>query len=117
MPDLVTVDQLKGELRIQGTTHEDDELERKLNEAEDLCLDYVNQRLGDTASAWSDTIADWRDGTTTAPTQVVAAILDMAVMLYRFRGDDVDLPSWWNDGRMPPSVRMKLDRLRDVTIA
>lgn len=118
MADLVTVDQLKEELRITGTTHEDDVLERKLQEAEDLCLDYVDQRLGDTASDWADTVASWRTASPSgAPTQVIAAILDLAVMLYRFRGDDVQLPSWWNDGRMPPSVRMKLDRLRDVTIA
>lgn len=118
MADLVTLDQFKAELRVSGT-YEDDVLQRKLDEAEALCLDYVDQRIGDTADAWSETVQDWRDGATgvNVPLQVIAAILDMAVTLYRFRGDDAQLPSWWEDGRMPPSVRMKLDRLRDVTIA
>lgn len=116
MSDLLTVEHLKAELRLSGT-HEDDVLQRKLDEAEALCLDYVDQRIGDMAEDWSATVAGWIADPDAAPTQVIAAILDMAVMLYRFRGDDVDPPSWWNDGRMPPSVRMKLDRLRDVTIA
>jgi len=118
MADLVTLEQFKGELRVSGT-HEDDVLNRKLNEAEDMCLDYVKQRLGDTAEEWADTVEGWREATTAdVPTQVVAAILDLAVTLYRFRGDDgSDTPAWMAEGRMPPMVRMKLDRLRDVTIA
>lgn len=117
MLEIVTLEQLKAELRVEGNPYQDQVLGRKLREAEDLCLDYVNQRLGDTAQEWSDTVNGWRADPSQTPTQVVAAILDMAVMLSRFRGDDEQLPSWWNDGRMPPSVRMKLDRFRDLTIA
>jgi hypothetical protein len=117
MSEIVTLDQLKAELRVSGT-HEDDVIQRKLDEAEALCLDYVDQRLGDTAEDWADTVEGWRDATVTdIPPQVIAAILEMAVTLYRFRGDDVQLPAWFGAGRMPPGVRMKLDRLRDVTIA
>lgn len=120
MSDIVTLEEFKDELKLsQSVTAEDDVLQRKLDEAEELCLDYVDQRFGSPAEAeWSETVEGWRDATVAdVPKQVIAAILDMAVTLYRFRGDDVDLPSWWNDGRMPPSVRMKLDRFRDPTLA
>lgn len=118
MADLVTLQQYKDELKVGGT-HEDDVLERKLIEAEDMVLDYVSQRLGDTAEDWAETVASWREATgdIVVPTQVIAAILDLAVTLYRFRGDDTDTPKWMDEGRLPPMVRMKLDRLRDVTIA
>jgi hypothetical protein len=41
----------------------------------------------------------------------------MAVILYRFRGDDVDTPKWMEEGCLPPGVRMKLGRHRDPVIA
>jgi len=116
MADLVTLDDYKGALKVTGTD-EDAVLETYLNAAEALCLDYVDQRLGDTAEEWSETIATWIAGTVDTPLQVTAAILELAVMLYRFRGDDEEPPKAWADGRMPPSVRMKLDRFRDPAIA
>ena len=119
MSVIVTLDHFKGELKLPlEVTEEDDVLQRKLDEAEELCLDYVDQRYGSPmAEEWSAQVEGWRTELTPVPRQVCAAILDMAVTLYRFRGDDVDLPSYWNDGRMPPSVRMKLDRFRDPTLA
>jgi hypothetical protein len=96
MADLVSLEQLKRELKLPSTSEENDVLQRKLDEAHALCLDYVNQRIGD---------------------EVAEAILEMAVILYRFRGDDVDTPKWMEEGCLPPGVRMKLGRHRDPVIA
>ena len=116
MSDLANVDQLKRELKLPlDSTAEDDVLQRKLDDATELVLDYVGQRLGDTAEDWAETVAAWTEDT--APKAVIAAVLDLSVALYRFRGDDVEGPKWLEEGHLPPSVRMKLDRLRDPVIA
>jgi ubiquinone biosynthesis protein COQ9 len=116
MPDLVSLQQLKRELRLPDSTEEDDVLARKLAEAQELCLHYVDQRKGDDESEeWSETIAGWTADT--APAQVTAAILELAVALWRFRGDDEKPPKWYDDGVLPGGVRMKLDRHRDPAIA
>jgi hypothetical protein len=53
MADLVSLEQLKRELKLPSTSEENDVLQRKLDEAHALCLDYVNQRIGDeVAEAW-----------------------------------------------------------------
>lgn len=113
--ELVDIAELKDELRLPHTSEQDDALERKLAEATDLCLDYVDQRLGDTAEDWSDTVQGWTADT--VPSQVKAAILEMAVALWRFRGDDEAPPKWYTDGVLPGGVRMKLDRFRDPAVA
>lgn len=115
MADLVTLEQYKRELKRQGITAEDDVLQRKLDEAHALCLDYVGQRIGETSEDWAETVAGWTEDT--APAQVTAAILEMAVVLDRFRGDDVETPKWMEEGTLPPGVRMKLGRHRDPVIA
>jgi len=114
MPDLVSLEELKREIRVTDTA-DDVVLSRKLTEAQALVLDYVGQRHGDTAEEWTDTVAAWDEGT--APVQVVAAILELAAALARFRGDDEVVPDWYTAGLLPGGVRMKLDRLRDPALA
>lgn len=113
--DLVELEELKAELRLPSVTGEDEVLGRKVAEATDLCLDYVKQRLGDTAAAWSETVEGWTSET--VPTQVKAAILELAVALWRFRGDDDAAPEWYAKGELPGGVKMKLGRFRDPAVA
>lgn len=115
MPDLVSLEHYKRELKRHGTTAEDDVLAPKLAAAEVMVLEHVSQRLGDDAEDWADTVAAWTEDT--APAPVVAAILELAVCFDRFRGDDEDAPDWMKEGRLPPMVLMKLGRYRDPAIA
>lgn len=115
MTDLVDIAELRAELKLPTVASEDSTLERKIAEATDLCLDYVKQRLGDTAEDWAATVDAWTDET--VPTQVKAAILELAVALWRFRGDDDEAPQWYRDGVLPGGVRMKLGRFRDPAVA
>jgi hypothetical protein len=115
-PELVSIEMLKGHLRLPlDYTAEDEDLQLKLDQATVIVLDFVNQRVSD-AEAWALTVAAWTDET--VPAQVQAAILNQAAYLWRFRGDDPsqDEPKNQN-GYLPPIVTMWLTRLKDPALA
>jgi hypothetical protein len=115
--ELVSLDQLKEHLKLGTGSAQDDDLQTKLEVAQEMVLDYINQRL-DTAEAlvWGAAIEAWTDET--APKRVRAAILQMAAWLYKYRGDAApqDAPVL-DPGDLPRDVKMYLWRLRDPAIA
>lgn len=114
MEELVTLDQLKAHLKLSGTA-EDDDLQMKLEQAQEMVISYVNQRVSD-GDTWSVSVNAWTDET--APKVVLAAILRMAGHLYRFRGDDSaqDQPKM-ELGELPRDVTMLLYRHRDPALS
>lgn len=116
MEELVSLDQLKAHINLT-TSAMDDDLQVKLEIAQEMVIDYINQRV-DTAVAllWDAEIAAWTDET--APKRVRAAILQMGAWLYKHRGDEhpADAPKL-DPGDLPMEVKMYLWRLRDPAIA
>lgn len=122
---LVTLEMAKAHLRL-GTADlpEDTEsdLRAKIDQAEALVLDYVDQRL-DEASAWSAEVASWNaedsgSPTYTVPPQVQAAVLIMLTELWRFRGDDIDDDEPRRGmGELHPKAVAYLYRFRDPALA
>lgn len=112
---LVTLHQAKQHLRITSSD-EDEDLERKLDHATAIVLDYIS-RSSD--ADWTATIAAWDE--ITVPMVVQAAILRMCANLYQFRGDDSDKDrEWWlseRDGYLAPDVTSLLRRYRDPVLA
>jgi hypothetical protein len=112
MPELVSLDQVKEHLRITSD-HEDDDLQRKLDQAHALVFDYVRQRIAD-EDAWQAQIDAWTEST--APAQVLAAIERQCADLYRRRGDDeTDLQR--EPGGLSPDAKSCLYRFRDPALA
>ncbi len=111
---LVTLQQAKQHLRITSSD-EDEDLERKLDHATAIVLDYI-ARSSDVD--WTATIAAWDE--ITAPMVVQAAILRVCANLYQFRGDDSDKDRDWSserDGYLAPDVTSLLRRYRDPVLA
>jgi hypothetical protein len=116
MANLVTLQQLRESLNNPPPANDQD-LALRLDIAEEMVLNFVNQRVGVTASLdWDGEIATWTFDT--VPLCVRGAILSMAGYLYRWRGDDEakDMPQLAL-GRLPPDVEMCLWRLRDPALA
>lgn len=63
----------------------------KIEQAEALVIDYVNQRLED-GDLWAATVDAWdvASAASPPPANVQAAVLIQLGELYRFRGDDVE---------------------------
>ena len=118
MAVIVTLDQLKEHMKLGTGTAQDDDLELKLDVAEEMVLDYMSQRLGSPGiqSDWSDTVSAWDDST--APRRVVHAILAMAAWLVKHTGDEHpdDTPQL-DPGDLPREVKFLIYRLRDPAIA
>jgi hypothetical protein len=113
MSNLVSLDEAKVRCRIATTTQaEDDDLQEMIDAAEELVLDFVDQRVGDTSAAWSATVAGWDEDS--VPRRVRAAILITVVDSWRHRGDDEEAPT---TGAMPARAIAMLERLRDPAIA
>jgi hypothetical protein len=116
--DIVTLEQVKIHLGLEGSTGHDKKLEMKLEEATVLCLDWVRQRVGSTEARdeWYAIVDAWTDET--APLQIRAAILRMVGHLVRFRGDDDKATALtFENGDLPADVTMFLKRLRDPAFA
>jgi hypothetical protein len=93
----------------------------KIEQAEALVLDYVNQRISD-GDLWDATVASWdalADPPVAPPAQVTAAVLVQLTELYRFRGDDVDgdEPERPVGAVLHPRAAAYLYRMRDPAIA
>jgi len=114
MPSFVTLDQAKGWLKLEGTTHEDESIQTCLDTAHALCLNYVRQRINGNDDAWQDTVDAWTEET--APAPVKKAIEIMTLNLWRFRGDDVERPKF-QYGYLPMEVTWLLYRLKDPAFA
>lgn len=98
------------------------DIRHKIDVAEALVLDHVNQRIGDTATSWADDVANWNveDGSPELPVppQVQAAVLIQLAELHRFRGDDLDSDTPKRGmGELHPRAVAYLYRLRDPAIA
>jgi hypothetical protein len=108
---LITLDEAKAELRVTHT-EEDAVIQRKMEEAEALVLDYL--KMG-TSPFTPETPWD----ATTVPPVIRAAILMTLVDLDRHRGDDDPAPDKIDEGDAWPSLRIKgmLRRWRDPTYA
>ena len=103
---LVTLEQAKEHLRIRHT-EEDNQVQDKLDAAEDAVLDY----LGIETPEWDDS---------NVPPRVVAAILIVLEDLWRFRGGDEESFSAMQraaDGELPVRATRLLHRLRELALA
>lgn len=115
MATLITLDEFKDHARITWSA-EDADLQLKLDVAEELVLDYVNQRRDDDAADWEAEVYAWTP--VSAPQRVRQAILLMATELYRFRGDDPATDQAKRGlGELPPAVTALLYRLRDPAVS
>lgn len=94
-------------------TDNDADLQRILDEAEAIVLDYVSQRRDDN-DAWAAIVDAWT--AETVPLQVRSAILIQFGELYRFRGDDEQEPRP-DYGMLNTRVTALLHRLRDPAIS
>jgi hypothetical protein len=116
MEELVSLDQLKAHLNLASSANDDD-LQAKLETAQEFVIDYINQQLSAAeALVWETEIAAWTDES--CPKRVRGAILQMATWLYKHRGDEhpSDSPKL-EAGDLPPEVKLYLTRLRTPSIA
>ena len=110
---IVTLADFRRHARVPDTTDQTDLLS-KLQQAEAMVLEYVARSADAT---WLATMATWGTETgspavvTPAPAQVQAAILEQALELYRFRGDDPETVKRDAPGDLSPSIKAKLYRL------
>ena len=124
---LITRDQALAHLRVtvpelspQSLT--DLDLVTKIEIAEELVIDFVDQRRID-ADLWSAEVAAWDVESTVAadqpPKRVQAAVLVQLAELYRFRGDDVDgdQPVRPAAATLHPRAEGYLLRLRDPAVS
>lgn len=81
MAALVTLEQAKFHLRVVST-NEDDDIERKVEQASDLVLERCNS-----TSYWRGITATW--DMDTVPRSVQAAILVLLAHLFENRGNDM----------------------------
>lgn len=84
MPLLLTLDQAKKHVNVTLST-DDDDLERKLTQAQAMVLDELSDRVSD-ADDWAATVAAWTEDT--VDPRITAAIAIQFGELVRFRGDD-----------------------------
>jgi hypothetical protein len=122
---LITYAQAQGHLRLSVASTsppsaEEVDLRLKIDQAEELVLDYVNQRRSD-GDLWAATVDAW-DVTSEAyppPARVSAAVLVQLGELWRFRGDDLDSeePTRAVGGVLHPRAAAYLYRFRDPAIA
>jgi hypothetical protein len=117
MQDIVTLDQAKKHLRLDGTSAFDVDLTAKIEEATVTVLDYVRQQCGDMTerATWYATVDAWDEDT--APLQVRAAILKLTGYLFGDRGDGEPIRKVDPNGDLPGDVTMFLTRLRDRAMA
>jgi hypothetical protein len=118
MPAIVTIDQVKDNLGLVGTTSFDGRLTRDLEIAEEAVLEYVKQRHGDDdeVAEWSDTVDSWDDQT--APWRVVGAIIKLACHLFAATGDEhPDDAPVTEPNELPRDVTALLSRFRDPGMA
>lgn len=115
---LVSLDEAKSHLRLDGTTEHDCQIRQKTEEATAICLDWLKNYIGDAdeRQARYDVIDGWTTGD--VPPQVRAAILRMLGHLFQFRGDDDKaIRPVIENGDLPADVTMFLKRLRDPALA
>jgi len=118
MADLVTLDQAKIHLGLEGTTEHDSNVLMKIEEATAICLDWLKNYVGDEEDQEERyaEIDAWTDED--VPIQVRAAILRLVGHLFRFRGDDdQNVVPKIDNGDLPADVTMFLKRLRDPSLA
>jgi len=107
---LVTLATAKAQLRVSAMPDaEDDDIQRKLDQAEAIILDYLKVEEMTSPPVWT---------VDTVPLVVKSAILYQLTELYRFRGDDPqgegpDVA----DGYLSPWVTNVLRRYRDPALA
>jgi hypothetical protein len=121
---LVTYEQALGHLRLSigmasPESAAEADLRLKIEIAEGLVIDFVNQRRID-GDLWAAEVESWdAAGSTLPPKQVVGAVLVQLGELYRFRGDDLEADQPRRDVGMVlhPRAAAYLYRLRDPAIA
>jgi hypothetical protein len=98
---LITLEQAKAHLRVVSVD-EDDDIDRKIEQAGAIVLDYLKGQA----------VSGWNDGSVTVPRVVEAATLVMLTHLYENRGDDMtaDEDAW-------KAVERLLMRFRDPALA
>jgi len=114
VPPLLTLAQAKAHLSLAwaaGDPREPD-LQLKLDSAQTAIIDYIA-----VTDPWRTACANWT--ATTAPKQVLAAILLLTGDLWRFRGDDItaDLPPRDPLSDFSPAIVSLLRRTRDPVVA
>jgi len=116
MSTLVTLREAKQRLNLPlDITAGDSMIQAVLDEAEAVCLTYVNQNREDPI-AWALVVVGWTPAT--VPLQVRAAILMQFAELYRFRGDDErGIGPDVEYGYLHPRVTALLYPFRDPAIA
>jgi hypothetical protein len=110
VPALVSVSVAMDHLRVVDDA-EYASVERMALQATSIVLDYIARP---TDEDWTATIAAWTE--TTVPPVIQAAILVQLTELYRFRGDDMQMPER-EAGDLSPLVKALLRRSRDPVVA
>ena len=109
---IISLDTAKAHLRIASASGdtEDDDIQRKLEMAEFIVLDYLETEDG-SPPAWTDE--------TDTPKVVQAAMLYTLAELYRFRGDDQEGqgPKREMAGSLSPFAEGLLRRYRESVVA
>ncbi len=111
---LVTLHQAKQHLKITSSD-EDEDLERKVDDATAIVLNYIGRS---TDATWTATIAAWDEST--VPGDVREAILRQCANLFQLRGDDSNKDRDWSNergGYLSPDVTSLLWRYRDPVLA
>jgi hypothetical protein len=105
----VTLDQVKGHLRITSTA-EDTVVQDLADQAEAQIVDWCskNPESKAIADAWDET---------TVPKVVVAAVLNQTGERYRNRGDDADGPPRQTGEELSAQVRELLRAYHDPVVA
>lgn len=98
------------------------DIRHKIEIAEEMVIEHVDQRLGPTSQEWSATVALWNveggSPSERVPALVQGAVLRVLKELDRFRGDDIDSDTPQRPyGTLSPMVVSMLHRLRDPAIA
>lgn len=120
---LITYAQAEGHIRdsfpsSSPASAAEDDLRLKIEQAEALVIDYVNQRRAN-GDLWAVVVDSWdvTSEETPPPAQVTAAVLVQLKELYRFRGDDTDEPDRPVGQVLHPRAAAYLYRMRDPAIA
>lgn len=119
---LVTIEQVFEHVAMpvpgSPVTPDEQDVLNKVEVAEALVLDYVDQRLSGT-TAWSAEVASWDINGSPGvlpPPAVQQAVLVQTLDLRRFRGDDTDQPKR-DPATLHPTVVALLHRFRDPALA
>lgn len=115
MTALIALDVAKQHLRVEHTD-DDDDITLKIEQASEICLDYIKQRGDRVAVTDPPTpVVPWDE--TTVPKPVQAAAMMMLSKLYDDRSAGQENDERMAIGYLTPAITALLHRFRDPAIA